>query len=104
MGEAARSFMFVRLLVVLTEKLLDKLNFQHGTVAIVDVSETICGANRQLFVNIEVEGVVCHGNVQELFEILRIHLIVCVGIRHADSRLVFQLCNNFSEDSIECLA
>jgi len=45
MCETSGPLLFIRLLGVLTEKLLDELDLQHRTIAIIDVGKAVRGAD-----------------------------------------------------------
>jgi hypothetical protein len=63
-------------LSMLSVNLFDKLNFQNGSIAIIDVCQPIRGSLRKLSINPIVVMIICCSYIQESFQILGIHLIL----------------------------
>lgn len=63
-------------LFVLTVDFLDELDFENGTITIIDVCETVAASFAQLFVNICIIIVVSWSNVEEALKVLCVNLVL----------------------------
>ena len=69
-------FVFLIFWRMSSKDLFDKLNFQNGTVTIVNVGKSIRGSLWELFIDSVVVGVISSSHIQEPFQILSVNLIL----------------------------